>query len=69
MSSILSVPESLRNLNETQTAAALQVSVALLRKHRYKGIGCPYVKIGRRVVYRSQDVHEFLASCTVRGKQ
>jgi hypothetical protein len=63
----LAVPESLQMLDEKQTAGALKVSVALLRKNRVKGIGCPYVKIGRRVVYRVQDLNAYLASCTVGG--
>jgi hypothetical protein len=69
MDSQLSVPESVQMLDEKQTAGALKVSVALLRKNRSKGIGCPYVKIGRRVVYRVQDVNAYLASCTVRSVQ
>ena len=64
-----SAPESLHMLDEKQTAGALKVSVALLRKNRSKGIGCPYVKIGRRVVYRVQDVNEYLTARTVRGLQ
>jgi hypothetical protein len=68
MHSQLSIPESLQMLDEKQTAGALRISVALLRKHRSKGIGCPYVKIGRRVVYCIKDVNNYLASCTVRGR-
>ena len=66
--SSITAPDSLRMLNEKQTAEALGLSVALLRKHRSKGTGCPYVKIGRRVLYRSQDINAFVASCTIRGK-
>lgn len=56
-------------LNEKQAAATVGVSVALLRKHRAKGIGCPYVKIGRRVVHRLEDINDFMASRTVGGVQ
>jgi hypothetical protein len=69
MDSQSSVPESLQMLDEKQTAGALKVSAALLRKNRVMGVGCPYVKIGRRVVYRVQDVNEYLNSHTVRGAQ
>lgn len=59
--------DALRCLNEKQAAEALGISVALIRKHRVKGVGCPYVKIGRRVVYRAQDVEAFMKACTVAG--
>jgi hypothetical protein len=65
MSAPKTATESLRMLNEQQAAETLGISVALIRRHRLKRIGCPYVKIGRRVVYRLQDVEDFIASCTV----
>lgn len=67
MYSSITTSDSFRALNEKQAAEALGISVALIRKHRVKGVGCPYVKIGRRVVYRAQDVEAFMKSCTVTG--
>jgi predicted DNA-binding transcriptional regulator AlpA len=65
MSAPTTATDSIRMLNEQQAAETLGISVALIRRHRSKRIGCPYVKIGRRVVYRLQDVEAFIASCTV----
>lgn len=48
--------------NETQAAEVLGCSVALLRKWRLFGEGPAYVKIGRLVRYRQEDLDEFLNS-------
>jgi hypothetical protein len=37
--------------SEFETAKALCVSIRTLRKWRQRGLGPPWVKIGRRVVY------------------
>jgi hypothetical protein len=49
-------------LNEVEAAQRLCVSVALLRKHRQKRMGCPTVHIGRLVRYRLQDVEAWAES-------
>jgi len=56
------------SLNEKQAAAYLGISVSSLRKSRMNGLRegfmppPPYVKIGRRVIYRMTDLHRFLDS-------
>jgi hypothetical protein len=47
-------------VNETEVAKQLCVSVSLLRKWRMKRVGLPFVKIGGRVVYRTEDVEQFI---------
>lgn len=45
----------------TQLAARWQCSVKKLNADRLSGGGCPYVKIGRLVRYRIEDVEEYEA--------
>ena len=54
-------------LNEHELAARLACSVAMLRAHRRKGTGCPYLKVGRLVRYKWTDVEAFLAASKVGG--
>lgn len=44
-----------------RTAQALSVTKNWLEQMRVKGNGPPYVKIGRRVVYRPADVSAWIA--------
>ena len=41
-------------------AKLLNVSTKWLERHRIEGDGPPYVKIGRRVVYRRADIMAWL---------
>jgi hypothetical protein len=41
--------------SESETAKALSLSPRTLRKWRARGIGPPFVKIGRRVVYSDES--------------
>lgn len=56
------------NLNEADAALYLGVSVSSLRKSRMNGPRAnhfpppPYVKLGRRVIYRAADLAQFLES-------
>jgi predicted DNA-binding transcriptional regulator AlpA len=52
--------DSLRMLNEKQTAEALGVSVAALRKWRFQGRGPAYIKLGKLVRYRREDIDQWL---------
>ena len=45
-----------------QAAAALSLSVTWLEQLRLKGGGPRYVKVGRRVLYRPEDVAAWLRS-------
>jgi hypothetical protein len=42
-----------------QLAKRWSTSVSYLANLRSQGKGCPYVKLGRRVVYREKDVERY----------
>lgn len=48
-----------------EVAEALHTSPASLAQDRYLGRGIPYVKHGRKVLYRWADVHAYLDANTV----
>ena len=47
-------------LAQPPVAAWLDVSEALLERHRWAGTGIPYLKLGRAVRYRKSDVLAWL---------
>ena len=53
-------------LNTIQASKHIGVSESLLRKFRQEGGGPKYCKIGSKVVYRIQDLEDFLEDCLVR---
>lgn len=55
-------------LTEKQVEAATGVPVASLKTDRCRGVGMPYVKLGRRVRYRADDLAEYIAANTVEPK-
>jgi hypothetical protein len=54
-----SAPESTL-FDQTTLAAVLDCSTQLLERNRWAGQGVPYIKIGRTVRYRKQDILHFL---------
>lgn len=46
--------------NQQTIAAVLSCSTQLLERNRWAGGGVPYLKIGRKVLYRKSDVLSFL---------
>ncbi|VEG92091.1 helix-turn-helix domain-containing protein [Legionella spiritensis] len=54
-----SAPNSML-FNQNTLAAILDCSTQLLERNRWAGEGVPYLKIGRKVLYRKSDVLEFL---------
>lgn len=46
--------------NQITLAAILNCSKQLLERNRWAGEGVPYIKIGRRVLYRKTDIINFL---------
>ena len=48
-----------RILTSDQLAARWLTSRGYLANLRSQGKGCPYVKLGRRVVYREKDVERY----------
>ena len=54
-----SAPESAL-FNQQTIAAVLSCSTQLLERNRWAGTSVPYLKIGRKVLYRKSDVLGFL---------
>jgi hypothetical protein len=52
-------------LTEVQVSEATGVSIASLKTERCRGTGMPYVKLGRRVRYRVDDVAAYITAHTV----
>ena len=46
-------------LTPVQLAQRWRTSVSYLANLRSQGKGCPYIKLGRRVVYREKDVKRY----------
>ena len=46
--------------NQRTIAAVLSCSTQLLERNRWAGSSVPYLKIGRKVLYRKSDVLDFL---------
>ena len=51
-------------LNETDTAKALNVKPACLRRWRREGRGLPFVRVGRLVRYDPRAISEFILAHT-----
>ncbi|ORW43106.1 hypothetical protein AWB90_18305 [Mycobacterium paraense] len=51
--------------SEKRTADLLDIPAASLRDDRHRGVGLPYVRIGRRVRYRADDLAAYIAANTV----
>lgn len=51
-------------LNEHRAAEIFGVSVRTLQRMRVRGDGPRYVKIGKRVLYREEDLEAYIESCT-----
>lgn len=47
-----------------QLAAYLHTSEAVLAQERYRGVGIPYVRHGRRILYRVSDIRAYLDTNT-----
>jgi hypothetical protein len=49
-----------------QVADSLNVKTETLAQQRYRGIGLPYIRVGRAVRYRWADVQAYLDARTVK---
>lgn len=47
-------------LNQKQVAEWVCMSEAWMEQARFRGTGIPYIKIGRAVRYRSEDVQAYI---------
>jgi hypothetical protein len=46
-------------------AVKTKIAISTLRNERSRGVGMPYVRIGRSIRYRKADVESYLAARTV----
>lgn len=53
--------------DEKQCADFRKIAVSSLQKERGRGGGCPYVKQGRLVRYRPEDVRQWIAARVVQS--
>lgn len=58
------IPEH-KLLNEKQASEITGLSLSWFRQSRMRGSGPPYIKVGRAVRYRLQDLQGWLANNTV----
>ena len=49
-------------LTETEVAELYEVTKPCLRRWRHEGRGLPFVKVGRLVRYRQEDVEAFVSA-------
>jgi hypothetical protein len=47
-----------------QLARFLHTTEAVLAQERYRGVGIPYLRHGRRILYRVKDIHAYLDANT-----
>jgi excisionase family DNA binding protein len=58
--SVSSPPAAVTLLTTAQLADLLHVSLRTLERGRQDGTGVPFIKLGRRVLYRRSDVEDVL---------
>ncbi len=56
-------------LNEKQAAEILGLSVQTLRNDRASKRRWPYIKIGRRVLYRPSDIQQIINGSVIGGEK
>lgn len=61
--------ESNQLLTERDVSEFLQVSVKTLQGQRWQKVGIPYLKIGRAVRYRREDVESYLNQAVIKTAQ
>ncbi len=52
-----------------ELAAYLKTTAAVLAQNRYRGVGIPYVRDGRRILYRVKDIRDYLDRNTAQPGQ
>jgi excisionase family DNA binding protein len=56
-------------LTEQELADLLRVSVKTLQGQRWQKVGIPYLKIGRAVRYRREDIESYLNQAVIKTVQ
>jgi hypothetical protein len=52
-------------LNESEVSILTGIKPSTLQNHRHKGRGFPFLKYGKKVIYRRSDVIAHLDSCLI----
>jgi hypothetical protein len=55
-------------LTANQVAEYLGTSERVLAVERHRGVGLPYVRVGRRIRYRAKDIAAYLDANTVESR-
>jgi hypothetical protein len=65
--SILTIEEISKKdyLSESEVSIFTGIKPSTLQNHRHKSRGIPYLKYGKKVIYRRSDVVSFLDGCLV----
>ena len=58
-----------RYINENQVSKITKIALSTLRNNRSKGLGIPYIKLGRSVRYDLQDIIEFMEAHKIRTEK
>ena len=61
--------ETAVNFDQEAAAAYLNVSTQWLESRRHDGLGPPFAKLGRRIIYRKSDLDAFVAQRVVNSTQ
>ena len=54
-------------LTEKEVQELYKLNVKTLQRERFNGTGIPYVKLGRRVRYKIEDIEKYIKANTVGG--
>ncbi|ORV53085.1 hypothetical protein AWC03_21295 [Mycobacterium europaeum] len=54
-------------MTTAEVADLIRASKESLNQDRYLGRGLPYVRIGRKIRYRREDILKYLSDNTIRG--
>ena len=66
-SATMSLAQTSAFLTQGEAAALLRLSGRTLERHRLSGTGPVFVRLGRRIVYRSQDLMAWAEANTFRS--
>lgn len=58
-----------RYIKEKRVGDITGYGLQTLRNHRYRGVGIPYVKIGRAVRYLESDVYAYMEARKIRTRE
>ena len=54
-------------LTEDEVSKLFNINKHTLQRERFNGTGIPYVKLGRRVRYKIEDIEKYIKANTIGG--